>query len=517
MKETNLKPLKPLLPLYQIAERKLNNIVFCLHKKAGLAACLFLCAVLTTSVKAQEWKFDAATQRAYDLVLNLQTEEAHALIPTPETPQEHYILALAEALELLITEDVEKFSDYEDRFEKRQERKSKLSSPEDLFLQAEIGLQWSFIYLKYGHEFDAALNLRQAYQTTQEIKKRFPTFNAIKKTSGLLDIIIGSVPEKYDWVLGLLNMEGSTELGLKELSAIQDTDHALAFESSLLYALTQGFVLEQTSLALTEIKKDIAANPTNKLALFLGASLAIKNSQSEEALRFINKLSEQSQGLPLYYADYLRGEIYLHKGEYLNATSSYRAFIGNYKGVNYMKDANYKIGLCYWLNGNSSDAKAIFKQAKTIGKESAEADKYAARSMAENELPHIKLTKARYSTDGGYYDEAKKVLASITTQELPTKRDQVEFAYRKARVAHKTNDLSTAKEYYLQTIKINGEEPWYFAPNASLQLGYIALAEKNTTQARDYFKRALGYKKHEYKNSIDSKAKSALAQLNESK
>ena len=449
--------------------------------------------------------------------MNLQTEEARALIPKPETPQEHYVTALAEALELLITEDGEKFSDYEALFEKRRDRKTKFTSADDLFLQAEISLQWAFVYLKYGHEFDAALNLRQAYQTSQEIKKRFPKFAAIHKTAGLLEIIIGSVPEKYDWVLGLLNMEGSVEQGLNELSNFSQSNHVLSFEASALYALTQGFVLQQPAIALAEVKKDLAIHPSNKLALFLGAALAIKNSQSEEAFVMLNTLSDQPQSLPLYYADYLKGEVYLHKAEYLNAISSYRSFINNYKGVNYMKDANYKIGLCYWLNGNSSDARAVFKQAKTIGKESAEADKYAARSMAEDELPHIKLTRARYYTDGGYYDDASRVLASITTRELPTKRDQVEYAYRKARVAHKTNDLTVAKEQYLQTIKLNGDEPWYFAPNASLQLGYIAIAENNIAQARDYFRRALLYKKHEYKNSIDSKAKSALAQLNDRK
>jgi len=450
-------------------------------------------------------------------VLNLQTEEAHALIPNPETAQEHYVIALAEALELLITEDGEKFSDYEDLFEKRRDRKTKFTSADDLLLQAEISLQWAFVYLKYGHEFDAALNLRQAYQTTEEIKKRFPKYMAIHKTAGLLEIIIGSVPEKYDWVLGLLNMEGSVDKGLKELESFSQSDHVLAFEASILYSLTQGFVLQQPAIGLAEVRKDLSSNPTNKLALFLGAALAIKNSQSEEAFTLLNNLGNQPLSLPLYYADYLKGEVYLHKAEYLNAISSYRFFINNYKGVNYIKDANYKIGLCYWLNGNTSDAKAVFKQAKTLGKESAEADKYAARSMAEDELPHIKLTRARYYTDGGYYQEASKQLNAIAPKELSTKRDQVEYAYRKARVAHKTNDLATAKEEYLQTIKLNGEEPWYFAPNASLQLGYIAVTENNIPLARDYFRRALSYKKHEYKNSIDSKAKSALAQLSDRK
>jgi len=512
MKETNQKPQRQQL-LLQAEERKSNN-VYCLHIKAGLTACLFLCSILPCF--SQEWTFDEKTQKAYDLVLNLQIAEAQQLIPEPKTVHEHYVAALGEALELLITEDGEKFTLYEDRFEQRLDRKTKITSADDLFLQAEIGLQWTFVHLKFGHEFDAALNLRQAYQTTQEIKKRFPNYTAISKTSGLLDVIIGSVPEKYDWVLGMLNMEGSVEIGLHELESIRSSDHALEFESDLLYALTLGFVLQQTDHAMKEIETVLKEYPKNRLALFIGASLAIKSSRSEEALTLLNTLDQQQTGIPLYYANYLKGEVFLHKGEYINSISSYRWFINHYKGQNYMKDANYKIGVCYWLNGNASDAQVVFKQAKTIGKEVTEADRYAARSMADDEMPHVKLTRVRYFIDGGYYDEANQLLQTMTQKDLPTKRDQVEFEYRKARIAHKTGNL-IAKELYQRTIRLNGEEPWYFAPNACLQLGYLYMDENDTAQAQFYFKRAIEYKKHEYKNSIDTKAKSALAQLKKRK
>ncbi len=40
-----------------------------------------------------EWKFDDPTQKAYELVLNLQLEEVHQLIPAPETAHQHYVVA----------------------------------------------------------------------------------------------------------------------------------------------------------------------------------------------------------------------------------------------------------------------------------------------------------------------------------------------------------------------------------------------------------------------------------------
>lgn len=311
----------------------------------------------------------------------------------------------------------------------------------------------------------------------------------------------------------MLNIQGSTEAGLNDLEVMRSSGHPLSLEADMLYALVQGYVLQQTAKGMNIMDKIIARYPTNRLALFLGASMAVKNSQSEAALEYLKRLEQLSSGLPIYFADYLKGEVYLHKAEYLNSITSFRWFINHYKGQNNIKDSHYKIGLCYFLNGNENDAQSVFKQAKSVGKEITEADKYAARSLTEIEQPHIKLTKARYFTDGGYYDDARAILESIVPLELPTLRDQVEFQYRKARLDHKTNNLTSAKSYYHKTIELNHTEEWYFAANACLQLGYLALAENDSTAARDYFIRALSYKQHEYKNSIDTKAKSALAQI----
>ncbi|RAW01326.1 tetratricopeptide repeat protein [Pseudochryseolinea flava] len=513
MKATNLKLPKLRLWLQQ-EERKLNNITGHFYRKAGFLACLFLCASL--SAAAQEWSFDANTQKAYDLVLNFQTQEALTLIPNPKTVEEHYVTSLAEALELLITEDAVRYPEYENHFEALLDRKTKLRSPHDLFLQAEIALHWSFVHLKYGHEFEAALNLRQAYHTSQEIRTRFPKYTAINKTSGLMQIIIGSIPEKYNWILGMMNIEASTEDGIKELEDIRKSDHALAFESDLLFAVVQGFILQHPEVGLHTIHELLNEKPNNKLALFIGASLAIKNAQSEIALTYLNTLQKQHSEEPIYYADYLKGEVYLQKGDYIDAIASFRWFINHYDGQNYIKDAHYKIGLCYLLNGNENDAKAMFKQAKTVGKASAEADRYAERALTAD-LPHVKLTKIRYAIDGGYYEDATNLMASIRGDELKTKRDQVEYFYRKARLAHKTGDLTNAQQLYLQTAITAEEEPWYYAPNAYLQLGYMAVAANDKANAKIYFKKAIGYKNHEYKNSIDSKAKFALDHLKERK
>jgi tetratricopeptide (TPR) repeat protein len=502
-------------PLPQHAEEKLNKLSTTYKLKAVSYVCLFLltqCQPL--SLSAQQWSFDENTRKAYDLILNLQTERALELITEPSNAQEVYLVSLAQAIELLITEDAVRFQEYEDLFQVRLDAKIKSTQPDYQFLMAEMHLQWAFVYLKFGHEFDAGAQLREAFIIAEKCRDKWPKYMAIRKTTGLIEVILGSVPEKYNWLLGLLGMQGSIVRGLADLEAVQNANDSFSFEAELLISLIQGFVFQKPEDALLGLKNILDQRPDNRLALFISSALAIKNSQSEMALAQLSTLDTARNGMPLYYADYLKGEVFLHKAEYLNALSAYRSFINHYNGQNYIKDAYYKMGLCYWLNGNVNDALSLFKEARTQGKEASEADKSAARSLADKQLPNLILSKARFATDGGYYSQARTILVSITDKDLPARRDQVEYYYRKARLEHKSGNADAAKLFYRQTIDMAGDENWYFAPNACLQLGYIFEQERHTGEAENFFRKALTYKKHEYKNSIESKAKSALGRLN---
>ncbi|HEU5148341.1 MAG TPA: tetratricopeptide repeat protein [Chryseosolibacter sp.] len=479
-------------------------------KKAAITACLFL--LLPASIHSQDLDFDASVLAAYHSALNIDPAAAFRKIPEETAVTETYVTSFAEAVELLVTEDPTKFGQYEERFLKRLDKNIKGSPRDYQFLQAEIRLQWAFVYLKFGHELDAALRLREAYQIVQTCKSKFPEYIPIRKTSGLLQVIVGSVPDKYSWVLSLLNMSGSVSAGLAELHGVATSKSPLAREAKVLHALVKGFILSRPAEALTEMEQILADHRGNRLALFLGASLALKNASNEVAIGMLKELSQDTTGVPLYYADYLRGEAFLHKGDYLNSISAYRWFIGHQPGQNYIKDAYYKIGLCYWLNGNENDALAVFDEAREKGKEVTEADKSAARSLSDEKPPNVKLSKIRYLTDGGYYKEAEQLLAGIRSLDLDGPKDDAEYYYRKARLSHKLNRPDVI-ELYLETIRMTGQENWYFAPNACLQLGYIYQSQNRVKEATEYFQRALSYRRHEYKNSIDSKARSALAQL----
>ncbi len=490
------------------------------NKKAGQIACLLLFCISTAFAGDPLWKFDPALQRAYQSVLNLETDQAYEALEklgTQTNPfHKIYVQSFCETLDVLISEDEIKFQKIENNFKARfKYLDDQTESAETLFLKAELNLQRGFNFLNLGQELNAVWAIRTAYQHTQDCQKKYPGFVPIKKTSGVIQVMIGSVPDKYSWFMSLLGMKGSVQAGQNQLQDLRTSTSSLNVEATILYFTIKGLINQQHEEATQGILQILEEQPFNRLTLFLGVNMLMKNSQSEQALKLIKTLDEHPEGLPMFYIDYLRGEILLQKGDYTKSIAAYKKFIANYKSTNFKKDSYYKIALCYWLQNRKEDANRYFEIAKKTGKEVAEPDRYAGAQLKENIFPNAKLLKVRLYTDGGYFEEANKVLKSITEGDLKTEKEKAEFNYRKARLADKMGDTFTAKLYYTRTVSLSGTNPWYFAPNSALQLGYLAKVDNDYINARRYFELALSYKNHAYKSSIDGKAKSALNQLQE--
>jgi tetratricopeptide (TPR) repeat protein len=483
--------------------------------KAGFTACFFLLSLVGISAD-KDWTFDTEANRAHQLIMNLQTEAAQQLLARIKTNELHkiYLLSLNETIDALISEDESKFEKSEALFKERMTYLEKLgNTPDALFLRAELQLQKGFNQINLGQELSAVLSIRSAYNLAQQCVKRFPDFVPIKKTYGVIQVMIGSVPDKYHWFMSLLGMKGSVIAGQKMLNELRSSRSSLSAEASILYYTIKGLINQQFEEASKGLQDLLRTQPDQRLISFLAVNMMIKNSQSEDALHIIHQLDANNKGLPMYYIDYIRGEILLQKADYTASIQSFQRFIQNYRSQNFKKDANFKISLAYYLQGKTEQAKSYFERAKKTGRATAEPDKYADAQLRENVFPNAKLLRARFYTDGGYFREAKEILNNITSGELTSLVDRTEYYYRKARLAHKTKDLPAARLFYQQTIDLAKDNPWYFAPSAALQLGYLAQEARHYGEARGHFEKALSYKKHEYKNSIDAKARFALEQL----
>jgi tetratricopeptide (TPR) repeat protein len=481
--------------------------MFMILKKASLIACLFYFLIIQ-NLFAQEFNFQPNVLEAYRHTLNFEFDRSAALLSSAPSAEEKYVQNLNESLELLLTEDPALFSKYETRFEERSNMEA--SNKVNKFVLAEMNLHWAFVYLKFGHELDAASHFRKAYRIAMDCRKKNPTFIPIRKTTGVLEVMVGAVPEKYTWIMDLFAIHGAIDNGLHDLSAVKNSNNVLAGEARLIHALISGYVLQPASVAALELS-DYLKSDSMHAVRFAAASLFVKAGMSENAFKLLEQLDSEAHATPLEY--YVFAEVLLHRGEYLRSITAYKKFLEVYKGENNIKDAHYKVGICYRLAGNEQMADSAFAVARSKGIENVEADRSAGRTLSLEEQSNVNLIRARYFIDGGYFEKAKIALSEIRDNELKSSKDKVEFYYRKARLEHGQKHPAAAKLFYKQVIDMAEDEHWYFAPNACLQMGYLLVEEKKSAEAKAYFKKALSYSSHEYKNSIDSKAKTALNQL----
>jgi tetratricopeptide (TPR) repeat protein len=486
-------------------------------KKVGLGAYLFLFSFFAAALPIDgAWQFDSELQKIYQLVINLQTDKADALLKDIHTNELHkiYVQSFNETLHILITEDHKKFAQIDQSFKERVKYIESLPvSAETLFLQAELALQKGFCYLNLGQEINAVLSIRKAYQLAADCMRRYPDFIPVRKTSGVIQVMVGTVPEKYQWFMSLLGMRGTVAAGQKQLTELKNSKSSLSSEATILLYTIKGFINQQFKESADGISAILKDQPDNRLLLFIGVNMLVKDARSEEALHLIREIDRQTTGLPMPYIDYLHAEILLQKGDYKNAVAHYERFIRSFPSHSFKKDAYYKIALCHWLQYDVAAANANFEKAKVTGTDKAEPDRYAARQLETGEFPNRKLLQVRFSTDGGYYEMATQQLSSISPAGLKSIKDQTEYYYRKARLAHHLGEIADAKIFYQQSIDMTNDNPWYFGANSALNMGYIAKAQKDYDSARKYFQLALSFPKHEYKNSIDSKARTELEWL----
>ena len=202
------------------------------------------------------------------------------------------------------------------------------------------------------------------------------------------------------------------------------------------------------------------------------------------------------------------------------ATKLYQNFLKNYKGFNFLKDTYYKLFLCYWLNKEEVKGIQYLEKIKSVGSTIVESDKVATK-FSENyfnkkspkSVSQKVLMKARLAFDGGYYDKALALITPSSENSFGQIPDRVEFNYRKGRIFQQLNNFPNSINSFERAIVLSENQNLSFGASSALQLGYIYQSINEKAKAKSYFEKAISYKKHEYKNSVDNKAKAALNEM----
>ena len=205
------------------------------------------------------------------------------------------------------------------------------------------------------------------------------------------------------------------------------------------------------------------------------------------------------------------GYIQLRHLELDDAAKNFEYFISRFKGKFYVKDACEKLSWCYYLQGNTTAANNARQQVLKKGNAETDADKQAYKDAKSGKWPNASLLKARLLNDGGYNKQALAQLETKTSKDFATPEWQLEFTYRLGRIYDDMKNDDAAIKNYLSAISIGMNRTEYYASRAALQVGMIYERQGNKTLAIEYYKKCLEMSDHDYKDSIDQKAKAGVA------
>jgi predicted negative regulator of RcsB-dependent stress response len=479
-----------------------------------------VCWLPPTLILAQDFVWTPGLQQAYTDIGKLKLQPAHQTL-SHENEQNGLRIFLddyADMATLLVSDDEAQYTTWISRQDKRLDQLRRLDgqSPYFRLTQAEVRLHWAFVKLKFGREVSACWDIIKAYKLLAENQKQFPNFLPTYKSLGMLHVLIGAVPDNYVWVARLLGLRGNVRQGMAELDRARQ-DPALRTEVSLIDLLIRAYILKFSEADTRQLAQLVTEQPDNALLSFFAASISLKNGQGEQALTYLTNRPTGPAYLPMPITENLLGDVFLQKGQYSEAAQHYVRFLRAYRGQNFLKDTHYKLFLCDWLANNDATALPHLRHVTTTGRTVVEADK-AAQKFTESFLkkgasPNQKiLMRARLATDGGFLDEASAQLKSIQENSFLTIAEKAEFNYRAGRIQQRRNQLDTAIPYFMRAIVLcdSSTDVLSFGATSALQLGYIYQQKKDRTTARTYFEKAISYPRHEYKNSIDNKARAAL-------
>ncbi|MBC8048363.1 MAG: tetratricopeptide repeat protein [Fimbriimonadaceae bacterium] len=472
---------------------------------------------------AQQFDFNKRCVDAYNFIQALRFNEAKTLIAQEKNDNPGNLIPLfldnyIDFISIYISEDEEEFETLEKNQQTRlvQLRKGDDDSPYYLYTQAELLIQWAFARLKFEEYVNAFTEVKKAYGLLEENQKKFPDFIANKKSLGMLHCLVGAIPDKYKWGANILGMDGTIQQGLNEMESIiaYSKTHKLIFtQETYLYYAFLSLYLQKDDVTAWNIVKDLDTK-NNLINVFCVSSVAMRTGRNDIAISTLQNKPSGSNYLSYAYLDFMLG---LAKMRKLDSDANYyfERFLKNFKGNNYIKEANQKLAWYYLINGNTAKYYEYMQIIKQKGEDIIDDDKQAWYEAENGKAPNVILLKSRLLFDGGYYKNALQLLEGKSTDSFSDVKDKTEFTYRAARIYHASGGIEKAKGFYAATIK-NGETlTYYFAASAALQLGLIYEKEKNHEKAKIYFNICLNMDNEEYKTSLDSQAKAGLNRVGE--
>jgi len=483
--------------------------------------CTMLWCLSTLSFGQDRLEWNDRVQRAWESVTSMRMAEAMAWSDAekakyPENLAPLLVDSYAELLQLFFGELRTRYPHYQDMQYKRIKRieACRDKNPFVLFGQGLLHFHGALAAIRFDDKWNATIETRKAYLLLRENQSRYPQFGPCKVYFGVLTSMLGAVPNGYQWILHLFGLRGDIRKGNRML-----TDHiegrtqyaqVCRSETLILYPYLVSVLEGDPAKSIRFIEKGGLDLVHNHLHAFMAMNIYINNQRSEAALRIVNGIETSRAYLPIPFWDFERGHIYLNLFRLKEAQAALTRFVSTFKGEYYIRDAYEKLSWIAWLQQDTRRAEGLRAMVLQRGTDVSDADKSATGNARSGQWPHPLLLKARLLSDGGLQSQAWETLQTADSRQFRTRAERTEYCYRMGRTLDLLGRKEEAPRYYVQTIEQGNGQREYFAARAALQSGLIFEERGELTRAAASYGQCLEMSGHEYKNSLDQKAKAGL-------
>jgi hypothetical protein len=482
-----------------------------------ILALFVLLLVWNISSHAADLTYSTNCQQAYQYFLQYRITDARALLQKeitehPSNVMPYLLFNYEEFVNLCLNEDPAAYKTKRKLFRGRLAllEKADHESPYYLFWKGLLCYQWSMIDAKHTRYTDAALNFRKSLLYFRECRKKHPGFKQADVFIGLQESLVSTIPKGYKWIANILGLNGNLKTGLALLHGYLDAAEQPFREEAQLYAIYLKNYLENDPEGaiklIGQLQLNVKSNPINAFVL---ANLYLNNKNAQKAETVLTELKPPLTAQHFPMLDYELADAKWKRVD-LDAERYYELFLKNYRGYFYRKDAHYQLALLHYLKGNTSKATQELQLVKTDGYAETDADKQALRQATRGLFPKKELLRARLLNDGGYHQEALRILKGVDVKQCKTISEQLEFPYRMARVYDDLGEDNKALPFYEEVIRKGQNESDYFAARSALQIGFIYEKRNQKAKALEYFNKVLLMEDHDYKNSLDQRAKAGI-------
>lgn len=488
-----------------------------------LLGLILICSVYSSGGQGKPYTFNETCQQAYTAFLSGKLNEGRRLtaLEKKQHPDNLFTVVLDNYEDYISQTFNENPTVFKQREGLAQERLDALQqgnkqSPYHLLCRAIIHLQWSMIRAKNGDNWNAVWDFRRAYLLLAENKKRFPDFQETDIFLGASEAIISTIPSGYKWISELLGLHGDMKRGMQRLGKqVLTRKSPFAVEGNLYYIFLKNYLendIHGAQSLLQQLNIDVKNNWLN---CFVAANLAINHKDAATAEHILRSRSHSPEYMTFPMLDYELGDAKLKRLDYTCA-DDFKRYLNTTFSKFYIKDAWLSLAYTAYLQFNTYEMNRCLDQVKKQGNTEADADREALRIAESGVMPDRLLLRARLLNDGGYNTEALRLLQTRSASTFTDSDNQLEYLYRLARIHDELNQYDDAIGYYQEVLKKAGKTTRYYPARAALQLGYIYEARNQPEVALRYFNRVLDMKGHDYKNSLDQKAKAALNRIRQS-